>query len=262
MKSPPQIFNKKLLCDIWDKNIDNIIKTDFLYNHTTKLLVEKLSQIKLQYNKILIIGIVSPELYNFFQKKEITVVHFSEKYLDYIKIMQKVRVDDESLPFTDNSFDLVISNLDLHHLNDVPGYFIQIKNILKNQGLFLASFLGGESLHELRFSCLEADSKLGGASPKVSPFIDIKTAGMLLKRAGFFMPIADSETISVEYKTVEKLLIDLKNMAEGNILYKKSKSLMSKKKLNFIKNIYFKNFGNNDMITSTLELINLTAFKN
>src|SRR5918996_862974 len=42
--------------------------------------------------------------------------------------------DEECLPFADGSFDLVLSVLSLHWVNDLPGALIQIQRALKPDG--------------------------------------------------------------------------------------------------------------------------------
>ncbi len=58
--------------------------------------------------------------------------------------------DEEQLPFPSHKFDLVLSSMSLHWLNDLPGVFSQVKNVLKPDGLFVAALLGGNTLKELR----------------------------------------------------------------------------------------------------------------
>ena len=107
-----------------------------------------------------------------------------------------------------------------------------------------------------------ADSEYNKISPKIAPFIDIKTLGNLLVRAGFFMPITDAENIIVEYQDFYTLLQDIKNMGEGNILYKKSHYLLGKNYFKLLEKIYLNKFTNQDMIEANFELISLTGLKN
>jgi len=130
-----------------------------------------------------------------------------------------VVADEELLPFADNTFDLVVSNLSLHWVNDLPGALAQIRRALRPDGLLLASLFGGETLSELRSSLLAADVAVSdGASPRVSPFCDVRDAAHLLSRAGFALPVADVETVTVTYAGMMPLLADLRAMGEANIL--------------------------------------------
>jgi NADH dehydrogenase [ubiquinone] 1 alpha subcomplex assembly factor 5 len=127
--------------------------------------------------------------------------------------------DEEALPFAPSSFELVLSAMDLHWVNDLPGTLIQIARILKPDGLFLAAMLGGGTLWQLRQALAAAESEVeSGLSPRVSPFADLRDAAGLLQRAGFALPVADSETIDVEYESALALMRDLGAMGESNLV--------------------------------------------
>lgn len=129
----------------------------------------------------------------------------------------RVAADEERLPFGDASFDLVVAGLTLHWVNDLPGALIQIRRCLKPDGLFLAAMLGGRTLAELRHVLLEAEAEVeGGAGPRVSPFADVRDLGGLLQRAGFAMPVADADTVTVDYADALALMRDLRGMGETN----------------------------------------------
>jgi len=128
-----------------------------------------------------------------------------------------VAADEEFLPFAPASFDLVVANLSLHWVNDLPGALIQLRMALKPDGLFLASLPALGTLGELRTALTEAESMLnGGASPRVSPFPDLRDAAALLQRAGFALPVADGDTIAVAYSSPFALLADLRAAGETN----------------------------------------------
>jgi SAM-dependent methyltransferase len=133
--------------------------------------------------------------------------------------------DEESLPFAPASFDLVVSAMDLHWVNDLPGTLIQINRILKPDGLLLAAMLGGATLWQLRQALATAESEIeGGLSPRVSPFADLRDIAALLQRAGFALPVADSETIDVEYDNALALMRDLSAMGESNLVAERRRS--------------------------------------
>ena len=116
-----------------------------------------------------------------------------------------VVADEEFLPFADGAFDLIASTLSLHWVNDLPGALIQIRRALKPDGLFLAPILGGDTLVELRRAFLEAEAEsTGGSSPHTSPVADVADAGALLQRAGFALPVVDTDTITVTYDAMMK----------------------------------------------------------
>jgi len=128
-----------------------------------------------------------------------------------------VVADAEFLPFAEGCFDLVYSNLDLHWVNDLPGCLLQITRSLKPDGLFLAAMLGGNTLTELRDVLMAAELEVaGGASPRVSPFAELRDAGALLQRAGLALPVVDADEITVTYENLFRLLADLRGMGETN----------------------------------------------
>jgi SAM-dependent methyltransferase len=125
--------------------------------------------------------------------------------------------DEEALPFAEGCFDLILSNLSLHWVNDLPGTFVQVRRCLKADGFFLAAVLGGDTLVELRDSLMAAEIEIrDGISPRLSPFMQISDAGALLQRAGFALPVIDADKIVVTYDTMFALLADLRAMGETN----------------------------------------------
>lgn len=125
--------------------------------------------------------------------------------------------DEEMLPFGEGTLDLVLSNLSLHWVNDLPGALLQIRQALRPDGLFLAAMLGAGTLAELRTALVEAETEtMGGASPRLSPFADLRDAAGLLQRAGFTLPVADAETVTVSYDNAFRLFADLRGMGETN----------------------------------------------
>ncbi len=127
--------------------------------------------------------------------------------------------DEEALPFAEGAFDLVLSNLSLHWVNDLPGSLLQIRRVLKPDGLFLASLFGADTLGELRTCLLEAESAIaGGAHMRIAPFADLRDAAGLLQRAGFALPVADSDLLTVTYADAFLLMADLRGMGEQSAL--------------------------------------------
>jgi SAM-dependent methyltransferase len=116
-------------------------------------------------------------------------------------------------------YDLAVSLLELHALNDLPGALVQIRRALKPDGLFMGAVLGGATLHELRDSLAAGEAATtGGISPRVAPMADVHDLGSLLQRAGFAMPIADLERTTVRYRDFFGLVRDLRAMGETNAL--------------------------------------------
>jgi len=173
----------------------------------------------------------------------------------------RVCADPEFLALRDASVDLVASCLALHWCSDLPGALIQIRRALKPDGLLLAALLGGGTLVELRTALFEAElAEEGGVSPRVSPTVELGDAAGLLQRAGFAMPVADSETITVTYSDMLALLRDLRGMGETNALAAR-RPYLRRATLARAAAIYAERFGNPDgRIHTTFEVLFLTGW--
>ena len=126
-----------------------------------------------------------------------------------------VVADEEWLPFKDESFDLVVSPLALHWVNDLPGSLIQINRAMKPDGFFVGVLAGGASFTELRQSLLRAASELtGGAEMRVSPFADAADMSALLQRAGLALPVSDRDRLTIRYDTIFDVMRDLQALGE------------------------------------------------
>jgi SAM-dependent methyltransferase len=144
---------------------------------------------------------------------------FADAGFAFARATGGVVADEDRLPFADASFDLIVSAGSLHGVNDLPGALVQSRRALMPGGLFLAAFVAGESLLELRRAFLEAESELrGGVSPRILPMVDVAEGAALLQRAGFVMPVADVDTIAIRYADLFEALGDLRGAGESNIL--------------------------------------------
>ncbi len=170
--------------------------------------------------------------------------------------------DEEALPVAEGSLDLVVSNLSLHWVNDLPGAFTQIRRALKPDGLFLCTLFGGETLRELRVALMEAETEVaGGVTPRVSPFVDVRDAGNLLTRAGFALPVADADNVTVTYADMFKLMADLRAMAETNTVIERSRKPTRRAIFLRAAQIYTERFTNSaQRINTTFQLVTLTAW--
>jgi NADH dehydrogenase [ubiquinone] 1 alpha subcomplex assembly factor 5 len=170
----------------------------------------------------------------------------------------RVQVDEEFIPFGDNTFDLIASALSLHWVNDLPGCLIQCQRALKANGLFLAVMPGARSLIELRSALLEEKT----ISPRISPFLDVRDAGALLQRAGFALPVVDSEIVTLTYREPMTLLRELQQMGESNALNQQHKGLTGKSFWPRVMQRYTEQFASSDgKLPVTMEFITLTGWK-
>ncbi len=165
------------------------------------------------------------------------------------------------LPFKPASFDLILSVLDLHHVNDLPGALVQIRHALKSDGLLLAALFAGETLTELRRAWIEAElAEQGGAGSRVSPFADPRDLGALLQRAGFAAPVIDSDAIEVSYDSSLKLMRDLRAMGEGNALVERSRNFTRRATMLRAVEFYDATADASGRIRARFEVVTLTAW--
>jgi len=217
----PAVFDRKLLRQRRDRAAEDISSFDFLLKDVAAHLLDRLTLIKKTFPVVLELGghgILAKEL----KKREGTELTVTSDISGKMAAQSGIGVvaDEEFLPFAPQSLDAVISNLSLHWVNDLPGTLLQIRHALKPDGLFLAAVLGGETLKELRESLMTAELAVtGGASPRVSPFIDLRDMGALMQRAGYTLPVVDSDIITVDYTNALKLMQDLRGMGASNATF-------------------------------------------
>jgi hypothetical protein len=152
--------------------------------------------------------------------------------------------------------------LALHRVNDLPGALVQIRRALAPDGLFMAAVLGAGALIELRRALLEAEEETrGGASPRVAPFGDVRDYGALLQRAGFALPVADTETLTVSYPSPRALMREVRVLGGGNVLLARARSPLPRKTLERAEALYRERHGRRDGgVSATFEIVYLTAW--
>jgi SAM-dependent methyltransferase len=167
----------------------------------------------------------------------------------------------EEFPFAPESVSLVTAFLSLHVVNDLPGMFIQAKRALKPDGLFLATLFGGRTLQELRSVLVEAEAEItGGVAPRVMPFIDVQDGARLLQRAGFALPVADTDVVTVRYSTPFALFRDLRAMGETSVLAGAYRPLRRDVLARAV-SLYAERFGDEDgKVRATFELVTVTGW--
>ena len=226
----PEIFDRRLVRRRRDRAAPGFAEYSFLYDEVCSRLVERLALINRQFPRTLVLGArtggLAAELRG---RPDIETLVQADLSPGMLAAGQGPRLaaDEEWLPFAEASLDLVISPLSLHTVNDLPGALAQVRRALKPDGLFLGAMFGLGTLAPLRDAFLAAESALGvGSSPHVAPFTEVRDAGGLLQRAGFALPVADAEPITVTYENPMRLLADLRGMAEANVLRDRSRQTL------------------------------------
>lgn len=232
-------------------------RADFLHQWTMRAVAERLDVVKRRFPLALMIGTSGINAFHCDKIDDLIVMDLACNLPG-----TTLQADEELLPFAPQSLDAVLSCLSLHTINDLPGALLQIRQSLKPDGVFIGTMLGGETLHELRQVMMEAESTLrGGVSPRVFPFADKPQSGALLQRAGFSLPVIDSEIITVTYENVFALMSDLRLMGEGNAILERNKSFVGKDFFLEVARLYHEKFAESDgRIPATFEVIFLLGW--
>lgn len=212
-------------------------KTEYLRDHAAKETLHRLSFIKRPMTKFLEFGshtgnfakLVakgdSPEAREISKKiKDYCMVDGSENAVsrDEIKnlAIRRIVADEEEYAHPvlnePNQFDVVLSNLSLHWINNLPKVLENINSSLKPDGVFMGSMFSTDTLFELR-TCLQLAEmeRFGGVSPRVSPFVEASELGSLLGKAKFKLTTVDVDEIIVDYPDIVTLMRDLQLMGES-----------------------------------------------
>lgn len=237
---------------------------DFLGRLAAEDLALRLSAIKRTFEKCVIYNPASPLI-----AKDIQQLDSIKQLFQTASIQDKKSLFEANsiaarshLPFKNGSFDLFISALTLQFINDVPGFLIQARNALKPDGLFLSTFVGGHTLQELRSVLLEAEADItGSANARILPFIDVRDAGSLLQRAGFALPVTDTDRLTVRYDTIFHLMRDLRWMGATNPLHKRSRSFLKRSMLERAATLYAERHSDPDgRVRATFEIISMSGW--
>ena len=216
---PPEIFDRRrrhaLRARAAGRSGD-----DFLWHHIAQDMAERLSAVTRTFEHALMIGpigrwqrqILPPNV-------PCTLAPLRDKGAGAEVGAEgdaPVALEEDRLPFTPGSFDLVISAGTLDSVNDLPGALIQIRRILRPDGLFLGHMFGAGTLGALKAMLLEADAER--VTPHIHPQIDLRSAADLIVRAGFTLPVADQDTTAVRYGDWRSIVSDIRDAGVGNAL--------------------------------------------
>ncbi|EAL63531.1 hypothetical protein DDB_G0287769 [Dictyostelium discoideum AX4] len=268
-------------------NVDDPKHYDYLMNEVADRLADRILDIKdIKCGNVLDFGSRNGALFKYIQEKGAKIdkyymVESSKEllYRDDNNVSQeneddnnnnKVKptkilvnsLEDKIEGIEDQSLDLIISNLSLHWVNDLPGVFGGLKRLLKPNGVFLASLFGEDTLMELKDSLYLAEiEREGGFSPHVSPFTKISDIGNILSKNRYTLPTVDTEKITINYDNMFVLMRDLQNMGENNAILKR-RNYTSKDTFLAASAIYKHLYGNedNNSIPATFQIIYLIGW--
>lgn len=218
--SGPVVFDRGLVVARRNRAATTADAHDFLLRHVAEDIADRLAVVRRRFETALVLGAHNGAVGRRLRAlPSVGLIVEAESAPGLLRRCDrpKALADEEALPFRDASLDLVVAPLTLQWANDVPGVLAQVRRALKPDGLLLGAMLGGRTLHELREAFLAAEAECeGGVSPRVAPFADVRDAGALLQRAGFALPVVDTDTITVTYADPLALMRELRGMGETN----------------------------------------------
>jgi SAM-dependent methyltransferase len=209
--NPPEIFDRAARRLRRDRIASRFAEADFLRSFMTEGLLERLNAVTREFGDVLDLGCFDAGL-----ALPGTRIVRADPGFAFARAAGGVQCEEDRLPFADGSFDLIVSAGTLDQVNDLPGALSLIRRALRPDGLFLAAFTGGSTLATLRATFMAAERERPAA--RVHPQVNLLSAGDLLMRAGFALPVADSETLNVRYASLGRLIEDLRGMAATSLL--------------------------------------------
>lgn len=261
----PVIFDRALVKTRRDRAAAHFGSADFLLSRVMQDLVARLSIVQRSFRDVLCLGsyhgmpgrmirAALPDAHVIEAELSVAMCELCDGPVQ--------QVDEEALPFDSATFDCVIAPLTLQFTNDLPGALLQIRRTLRPDGFFLGAVTGGRTLFELReaFAVGEAEVR-GGASPRLAPNADVRALGSLLQRAGFALPVTDTDTVTVTYATPLDLMKDLRSMGASNALADRTRVPVTRGLLLKVAEIYQERFGQPDgRIPATFEIVTMTGW--
>jgi malonyl-CoA O-methyltransferase len=224
------LYKKKILSN---KKINT---AGFIEIEILDRLMDKLSFIKINPKNILCVGSSFGQLSQLMREKypkaNITCCDLLTESITS-SISQSTRIKhitqdiDLELPYQDNYFDLIISNLLLHKLDHTEHFIREVKRTLVNQGMCLFSMFGVETLKEVAIAWQQIDTH-----SHIQPFFDMHDIGDLALKAGFEQPVLDVEFIKFTYKQAKKAIQDIQELNDPLALENMRKTLTGKKRWN------------------------------
>ncbi len=259
-ESPPLIFDRALARDRLSRALDKG-GPDFLVQRAAEDLRDRLLSIHREFPRALDLATPTPHFADVLAGRGRAALRAAAAFGSGEK-GPRIFADEEALPFAPRSFDLIVSGLALHWVNDLPGVFAQVKRCLAPDGLFLACMAGGSSLIELRAALAQAEAEiLNGASPRVSPFVEVRDLGSLLQRAGFALPVTDADVFTLRYDSMFALCNELRAMGAANALAQRSRRPLRRSVFLRAAEIYAEKFSDPDgRVRASFEIIWLSGW--
>jgi len=170
-----------------------------------------------------------------------------------------VRGEAESLPFGDDSFDLIVSSSTFQWVQRLDVCLGECRRVLKPGGLLCAAFFGGRTLWELQESYRQALGELDragdGRNDRLRRFRGRVEAQRMLTQSGFDGAAVTVETEVERHPDVASLLRSIRNIGATTPATDAGGGLGWRRVLNAMSEIYRSRFQDNGMIPATYDVI-------
>ena len=266
-ETPPRLFDRQLLARRRNRAAPKLADYNFLVRRAFEDMCDRVDSITRDFDRAAILGGgpgLADELRAHAAAAKIGWLTQSDLAADVAARLDRpaLCLDEEALPIAEESLDLVLAPWGLHWTNDLPGVLVQINHALKPDGFFAASLLGGSTLTELRQCLMTAESELtGGVAARVSPYAGTFDMAALLQRAGFAMPVADIDRVTVRYDNAFALMADLRGMGETSVLADRPQKPASRALFTRTAQLYAEKFADPDgRIRASFEIIHAAGW--
>jgi len=261
-------MSKQAIASAFDRAAPHYDEAALLQHEVGRRFIEQLPLFKIEPQRILDLGCgtgqISHALTDYYPKASITALDIAEGMVkssrERIKqpgftLWNRPRhhflvADAESLPFADNSFELIASNLTFQWCADLPHLFAEIQRVLTPGGLLLFTTLGPDTLKELRASWQAVDSSI-----HVNNFTDMHDVGDAMLSGKLGDPVVDMEQITVTYEKAITLMRDLKTIGAHNMNPQRTHGLTSPAKLSAVTSAYEQFRMADGLLPATYEVI-------
>ncbi len=259
----PPLFDENLWFKRRKKTLPHWDKVDFLWKYFAQNMSERIYDTLRSYDKALDVGTRKFYIPSLFTDKSKVAYWDTQESFD-IGSPYSASIISHKPQFKAEYYDLITNLLNLHHVNNIQKTLQDYHKALTPGGVFIASFFGEDNCIELKQAFYQAEQDiLKGASPRFTPAISIQDAGNLLFAAGFKLPVADKQTLILNYKNPLQLLKEIKNMGENNILLNRLKEPKKPKALfeSFFDKIQTIAGQPDGSLNITCEVITVTGWK-
>ena len=253
-----------------NKSSKNWIKHNFILERLSNILENKSKELGDNFGNVLLLSSDRGETLNYVKKikyKNLILVSPFRNLIEEIFFAKndllKVESKFEKLPFKNKQFDLIISNLCLHSINNIQKHIKNIFDLLIDGGLFICNFFGESSLTELKNSLIRTDEEIfNGIFLRTAPNLKMVVISDVISQIGFKELVSEKISYQIFYSNIEKILEDLRGLGENCVLLNKNKGLMTKNYIQKLGKLYKKHYAAEQGLKLSCDVVSICCWKN